>query len=342
MIHAFPDPRLPLARHAMVDTRDPGAAQDEVGRIFCSHRLTPTRRAAPHFHAIHNNARHDGFSVNYVAYGADVEIDPGRLDRFFLLQVPVAGGARVQCGTSAIDASPATATLLSPTLPTRMRWYEGTGKLIVLIERQVVESHLACLLERSIERIEFDPAVPLDAPTGAAIGSAAALMQVLSEGTDPRDRRAPAHRQLRDSLVGLMLAAQPHDYAKQMARPAPRPAPVHVRRAEDYIAAHAHEAPSVNDLAMAAGTGLRTLQTGFRAFRNKTLGGALLDARLERWHRSLADTSRAEGVVDLALSCGLPHPGRAAAAYRRRFGESPSQTRRRCRAEDPAPETSGR
>lgn len=321
---------LPLATHAMVDTRDPGAAQDEVGRIFCSHRLTPSRHDAAHFHAVHNSARHDGFSINYVAYGADVEIDPGRLDRFFLLQIPLVGGAQVQCGATVVDASTANATLLSPTLPTVMRWYRGTAKLIVLIERQVVETHLSCLLERTIERIEFAPALPLDAPMGAAIRSQAMLMQALSErAVRPADRWSIAHRQLRDSLVGLMLAAQTHSHSQQLARPAAAPAPTHVKRAEEYIAAHAQEALSIADLAATAGVGLRTLQAGFRRFRDTSIGEAVLDARLRRWHDALADPTRTEGVVDLALSAGLSHPGRAAAAYRRRFGESPSTTCRR-------------
>src|SRR5690348_1161257 len=110
----------PLAIFKAVDTRDPAAAEDEVARIFCAHRLTPLWPSAPGFHAVHNTARFDGFSVNYVAYGAAVEIDPGRLDRFFLLQIPLTGAADVTCGTTRVAASPDTATLLSPTLPTLM------------------------------------------------------------------------------------------------------------------------------------------------------------------------------------------------------------------------------
>jgi hypothetical protein len=172
---------VPLARYAMVDTHDPDDAEEAVGRIFCAHRLTPMRRGAPSFHAVHNSASHNGFSVNYVAYGADVEIDPGRLDRFFLLQIPLTGSATVRCGVGKVEASASNASLLSPTLPTLMRWHEGTGKLIVLIERAVVESHLAGLLERTVERIEFAPSVPLETPVGAALRCQALLMRDLSE-----------------------------------------------------------------------------------------------------------------------------------------------------------------
>jgi hypothetical protein len=37
-------------------------------------------------------------SVNRLEYGAEVEIDPDRLDDFFLVQIPVAGHASIACG----------------------------------------------------------------------------------------------------------------------------------------------------------------------------------------------------------------------------------------------------
>jgi AraC-like DNA-binding protein len=321
---------LPLSRYSLVDTRDPSAAEAQIGRIFCSHRLTPTHRGAPRFHAIHNNAGHDGFSINYVAYGADVEIDPGCLDRFFLLQIPLAGTASVRCGAGAVEASPETATLLSPTLPTVMRWREGAAKLIVLIDRRVVESHLAGLIDRGVEKIEFAPAVRLNAPAGAALRAQATLIQTLDDQAVDVGRRSPlAHRQLRDSLVGLMLAAQPHSYSEHLTRPCAPPAPAHVKRAEAFIEHRAREDFSVVEVARAAGVGLRTLQAGFRQFRERSLSEAILDARLELWRRALHEADRERGIAELAAAAGLAHAGRAAAAYRRRYGESPSATRGR-------------
>ena len=321
----------PLIRHAKVDTRDPGAAEEAVGRIFCAHRLTPVRRSAPHFHAQHNSARHDGFSINYVAYGADVEIDPGRLDRFFLLQIPLIGAADVPCGGVSDEASPRTASLLSPTLPTLMRWREGVEKLIVLIDRGVVEAHASSLFDRAIDQVEFDPAAPLDAPAGAAMRAQALLMQSLSEKDRSAERRTLAHRQLRDSLVGLMLAAHPHNHSTRLSAPIAMAVPAHVKRAEDFLAAHVHELSSVVDVAVAAGVSLRALQSGFRRFRDKTLSDAILEARLGRWRDLLCDDVKTESVADLALAAGLTHAGRAAGLYRSRYGEAPSETRRRVR-----------
>ena len=70
------------------------------------------------------------------------------------------------------------------------------------------------------------------------------------------------------------------------------------------------------------------MQSGFRQFRNKTLTEAILDARLNRWRTLLSDPDQGQGAGDLALTAGLLHHGRATAAYRRRYGENPSDTRR--------------
>src|ERR1700730_10795249 len=78
-----------LAAYARVRTTDVDEAAEEIGRIFCPDAPDPPPLSWPDFHAQHNCAAFDGFSVNYVAYGGSVSIDPGCLDRFFLLHVPI-------------------------------------------------------------------------------------------------------------------------------------------------------------------------------------------------------------------------------------------------------------
>jgi len=96
------DPAVRLAAFNRVSTDSVDDAADAVGRIFCPHDLKPTTRTSPEFFALHNSAVFGGFSVNYVAYGGSVSIDPGCLERFFLLQIPVHGSARIQTAARAI------------------------------------------------------------------------------------------------------------------------------------------------------------------------------------------------------------------------------------------------
>ena len=92
-----------LAAFSRVRTANVDEAAESIGRIFCPHALDPLRHSWPDFHALHNSAAFDGFSVNYVAYGGSVSIDPGCLDRFFLLQLPICGGAQIRTGDRNIE-----------------------------------------------------------------------------------------------------------------------------------------------------------------------------------------------------------------------------------------------
>ncbi len=144
MAHAATGARL--AAYSRVHTTDVDDAAESIGRIFCPHALDPLRHSWPDFHALHNCATFDGFSVNYVAYGGSVSIDPGCLDRFFLLQMPIRGRAQVRTGGRDIESRPgAVASLLSPTLPTRMIWQDNCAQLILLVDRRQVESRAAAL-----------------------------------------------------------------------------------------------------------------------------------------------------------------------------------------------------
>ncbi len=95
-----------LAAYSRVHTTDVDDAAESIGRIFCPHALDPLRHSWPDFHALHNSAAFDGFSVNYVAYGGSVSIDPGCLDRFFLLQMPIRGTAQIRTGGRVVESRP--------------------------------------------------------------------------------------------------------------------------------------------------------------------------------------------------------------------------------------------
>ena len=85
----------------------------------------------------------------------------------------------------------------------------------------------------------------------------------------------------------------------------------------------------VPELAALAGISNRTLQRQFQVFLGATPGAALRDLRFESARRELLQGSPHAKVMDIALRCGFPHFGRFSVEYRRRYGETPSQTLRR-------------
>jgi len=118
-----------------------------------------------------------------------------------------------------------------------------------------------------------------------------------------------------------------------LARP-PKPSstnllPRGVRRALDAMRANVSRDWSVVDLAAAAGVSSRTLQRQFKMFLGKSPGAALRDIRFDCARRELLQSSTDAKVMDLALRCGFAHCGRFSIEYRRRYGETPSQTLKR-------------
>lgn len=107
------------------------------------------------------------------------------------------------------------------------------------------------------------------------------------------------------------------------------PLPRGVRRALDAMRASAGRDWSVAELAGVAGLSSRTLQRQFGMFLGKTPRAALRDVKFESARRELLQGLPDAKVMDVALRCGFPHCGRFSVEYRRRFGETPSQTLKR-------------
>src|SRR5262249_6397399 len=102
-----------------------------------------------------------------------------------------------------------------------------------------------------------------------------------------------------------------------------------VKRAIAYMQAHLGEPITIAQIVQASGTARRTLFKHFQDFRGVSPMEYLRNARFERVRQALMRGDRRQSVTAIAMAWGFGHLGRFAVDYRRRFGESPSQTRRR-------------
>ncbi|MHC4052779.1 AraC family transcriptional regulator [Bradyrhizobium sp. 25ACV] len=321
-----------LADFARVTTDDVDEAADQIGRIFCPHDLKPAQARAAGFSARHNCADFDGFSINYVAYGGSVGIDPGCLERFFLVQVPLTGTAYIRAGTTELDAVPdRTASLLSPTIPTRMMWRD-CAQAILLFDRRMVEQRAAALSGKASGTVEFDPVIDLEAPSGRALRGSLAELMKLAERLGPSGRlSAVAMADWRELLLDHLLNGQSHglsDAIQTFSGQAER-LPRALRAARDHLADNAGEPLDLAQLACASGIGIRALQLGFRRHFGLSISQMLLDMRLAGLHARLAQAAPDASITDIAFDLGFTHLSRMAGAYREKFGETPSATLRR-------------
>src|ERR1700719_2174290 len=107
------------------------------------------------------------------------------------------------------------------------------------------------------------------------------------------------------------------------------PLPRGVRRAREGMHANPGHGWSVKELAAVAGVSGRTLQRQFLSFVGKAPRTVLRDINFDQARRELLQGSAGTKVVDVAMRCGFPHPGRFSVEYRGRYGETPSQTLKR-------------
>lgn len=321
-----------LAGFRRVATDDVDEAAEQIGRIFCPHELKPLRAAEPDFHALHHCADFDGFSINYVSYGGAVSIDPGCLERFFLLQIPLAGSARIATASRDIAAVPGrTASLLSPTIPTRMVW-QDCAQLILLVERRLVEQRAAALSGGAVRAVEFDPAVELGAPGAQALRMQIEALAGLAERNGPLRRPSSlAMASGREALLDGLLIGQRHGLSGAIATFSGQieTLPRALRRARDCLQESATEPLDLAQLAEAAGIGIRALQLGFQRHFGVSISQMLQDIRLGHLNRRLRAAPPDARIIEIAFDLGFTHLGRMAGAYRRKFGETPSATLRR-------------
>ncbi|RTR06902.1 AraC family transcriptional regulator [Halomonas nitroreducens] len=301
--------------------------QENVSSVFKPHRLD-TPRGDGALRARLHSVGLGKVSFNRLTYGREVRIDPERLERFYLIQMPVCGQAEIRCDRHCIASDETLASVLNPTERLEMRWSGDCDQLMLRIEREALELACSRQLGRPLrEPLCFQPALRWrDDPNWFHLVAYLARLLRASPGAPGQPLIAP---QLEQLVIGTLLAIQPHNYAEAMQQGERRLAPRHVKRVEEYIEAHAEEPLTPALLAEVAGVSLRTLYAGFRDFRQQSPMEYLRLVRLQRVRTALQTDDGNASVTETAMRWGFAHMGRFSQRYRQVFGETPSETRRR-------------
>ena len=195
-------------------------------------------------------------------------------------------------------------------------------------------ARIATILEQLIERpigsnFRFAPALSLTTEPGRSVARVVAYIeQELSMGASLLSQGKLAST-MEDLLIRTLLIAQPHGYSGIVAREAKPAAPFNVSRAEAFMHAHADEAIDLERLVTIAGGSVRSLQAAFRRWRGTSPMEELRRIRLDCAHRELRGADAAQSVSAISVKFGFSNLGRFTSLYRARFGQSPSETRRK-------------
>jgi AraC-like DNA-binding protein len=317
---------LPLAAFERFRTSDLEQARLHATVLLSAHGLQPVRREARLDVRYHCVSLLDT-SVICAQYGAAVRLDPGALENFYLVGMPLSGTSTVACGGRQIVTHPGLASVQSCTQPTSTEWGEDCCKLSIKISRAALERRLTDLIGRPPKKpVVFELALDLDRGPGQSWRRLLSfLLSELSPGSIYLSSQA-ARRSLDEAVISTLLFAQRHSYSDALLSDTSGTAPLHVRRAEEIIAADPASRHSLVDLAAETGASIRALQAGFRRHRGITPLEFVRTQRLEKARRSLLDAAPGARITDIAFDAGYEHLGRFARDYKSRYGESPSST----------------
>lgn len=322
-------PRLPLSKYELFHTQDVDEARDCVARIFCPHGLhtTAPRRALDARH--HSVRLHQDVRLNYVQYGPEVDIDPGYLGDFFLLQIPLRGGAEVRCGGQRVTAHAQMASLPSPSEPLHMRWADDSPHLIVRLSQAAVHRQWEQLVQTPLVKpLVFDLGINLQTPEVSPLVGFIKYLCATLDGQQAFANSVLA-AQAETYLLTSLLTLLPHNHTARLNENHGRSVlPRSVWRAQEYMREHVDAPVSLVDLCALTGVSVRSLQTAFQAHAGQSPMAYWRGVRLDGARAMLqsVDAPSAMGIAQIAAKYGFLHLGHFAEHYRLRFGETPTQT----------------
>ncbi|WP_072801541.1 AraC family transcriptional regulator [Rhodococcoides yunnanense] len=258
-----------------------------------------------------------------IGFGAAVSIEsdhPGA----YGINIPLTGSIVSVTDGKEITSTPGMATICPPDTPTVITQWSSSCEIIGFkVDRDY--------LQREMDRILGRPGQSLPRQLDLREGAGAEWLRLVRSVSDQAlsDSILLHSEHVSQHLSGalttaLVLTAMPEDDAGASGI-----RPRIVKRVIDAV----HEDPSrpwtAGDMAEIVGVSVRRMQQGFREYVGMTPIEYLTDVRLARVHTDLIGGDTSSTVSDVAARWGLMHNGRFAAAYRRKYGVSPSRTLRR-------------
>jgi AraC-like DNA-binding protein len=268
-------------------------------------------------------------TVGRLTFGAGATLIAPEVDAYHVT-LPTTGRVRACQDGLEVTATPDTALAFRPGDPVHLRHEANTTEVEVRIERWALEAELATLLGHPIEG-PIDLPMSFDLTEGPA-HSWSRLIQLLHDELDHESSliyQPLIAEQLCSSVLSGLLLSVPHRYHDELTAPVTAGPPRAIRRAVEAINEEPERGFTVADLAVIAGMSIRSLQEGFRRHLGCAPMTYLQQVRLARSRETLrrGDPGRIT-VATVAHRWGFAHLGRFASAYRKRFGESPSETLR--------------
>jgi AraC-like DNA-binding protein len=272
-----------------------------------------------------------GFCLGSLGYGAAVEIRTTQDYDDYRLVAPFRGRLFAVIGNDEAAYRPGTAMLVSPMFQNLVRVDPDTASLNIILRSVELRRQLAALLgEPTKAPLGFAARLNLREGHGRSLARFAHLAMTELQQPDSIFSQPITARSFREFVTRALLLHQPHNYTEALRRLERPILPRDVKRAIDYIEANLDMAIGLPEIVAASGVPGRTLIQHFRDFKGTSPMRYLRAARYGKAREALCRAEPEERITEIAANWGFSHMGRFSVEYRKRFGESPSQTLRRC------------
>jgi len=321
-----------LERHEIFYSENLQESSELIAKALAPNRLVLGEIGAKQFAAVLHGVRIRDISLLYLDLHVPATLTIAACGPYYAIHMPMNGRAVGSIRGRAFEATPIQALVTNPGDSLEIRLDHDSPQLILRFEQDALERFVTRFSGRMLERrLLFDP--ELDLTTEPAMRWHAAIQllntEVFYSGSLVRNGLGVGP--LEDFLMSTLLVVQPSTHHELLTRPAMNPGRRTVRHALDYIERHLSEQITMTEIAEHVGASIRSVQQGFRDELGVTPMTFLRDRRLERAREDLADAEPSDGVTVTAVAerWGFTHLSSFAVLYRKRWGESPSQTLRR-------------
>ncbi|WP_085584635.1 helix-turn-helix transcriptional regulator [Thalassospira mesophila] len=211
---------------------------------------------------------------------------------------------------------------------------EKFASLGVQLPVGLLQQHCRTLIDdaTSIFDLEFDTGLDFSTASGGHVRDTLHYITHVLDNPLHHVNNSIILNGLRDLLLTNVLMLLPNSCSDLLHRtPKSAAVPHYVKRARDYIHAHAAISITLEDLVSHAGCSYRTLQMAFNASYGMSPMAYVKSVRMGHAHTDLLAAERGVTVSDIAFKWGFIHLGRFARSYARQFGVLPSETLRQHR-----------
>jgi AraC-like DNA-binding protein len=310
-------------------TRNLDEAIDAVSKVYCPHTVEVVGPVGQ-IDALLEVAHPTSQPLVSLSYSVPVKIDALNFSRLFLMMHCACGAAATTQGSRSAEWSQGQTMPFSADFDTKLWFDRAFLQRSVRLDIDKLETQCARWLGHTLEEPLRFALRPFSNELEEIWRRTLSYLWCSGERVLPL---GPAAKSAFDEyLLTLLLHHHPHNYSDELARDTLAPVPGIVRRAERFMADNADTPITVSDVAAHLGVSLRSLQAGFRQWRNATPNAYLRQVRLRLVREELLRSDKETNVTTVALQHGFMHLGRFSAQYRAAFGEGPSATLRRSRA----------